>query len=134
MAGIRGNNLKPETTLETCLREKEILFTRNDKRLPGSPDFGFYHAADFEYFLVVFVHGCFWHGCRKHYKCPKSNVEFWKKKLKGNRARDRRNRRDLQAWDIEVVTVWECQLRKRTLVRTINRVAKRLEKHYAAKA
>ena len=62
---------------------------------------------------VVFVNGCFWHG---HSGCsratiPATNREFWLKKLKGNKARDDRNKHLLVDKGWEVMTVWECDLR-----------------------
>ena len=26
--------------------------------------------------LIVFIDGCFWHGCPKHFKLPKTNTEY----------------------------------------------------------
>ncbi len=39
--------------------------------------------------LAVFVDGCFWHGCPKHGRKPKSRKTFWTAKLERNAARDR---------------------------------------------
>jgi DNA mismatch endonuclease (patch repair protein) len=38
---------------------------------------------------VVFVDGCFWHGCPIHHVLPRSNREYWQDKVTTNRARDR---------------------------------------------
>ena len=43
---------------------------------------------------------------------PTSNVDFWEKKLYGNKARDTRNQDILSAMGWNVITVWECELRK----------------------
>jgi DNA mismatch endonuclease Vsr len=40
--------------------------------LPGSPDW--YNKSKK---TVVFIHGCFWHGCDEHGSQPKTNAEFW---------------------------------------------------------
>ena len=67
-----------------------------------------------KYKTIVFVHGCFWHhheGC-KYATMPKSNVDFWKKKLYGNRERDERNQKELESMGWKVIIVWECQLKK----------------------
>lgn len=56
---------------------------------------------------VVFVHGCFWHGCRSHFRCPKTNSEFWAEKIRRNRERHSRNARTLRRMGYEVVVVWE---------------------------
>ena len=39
--------------------------------------------------LVVFLDGCFWHGCPLHGTTPKSNTEWWEVKITANRERDR---------------------------------------------
>ena len=41
-----------------------------------------------------------------------SNVEFWEKKLYGNRERDARNQKELEEMGWAVITVWECHLKK----------------------
>jgi DNA mismatch endonuclease (patch repair protein) len=40
---------------------------------------------------------------------PKSRVAFWRTKLKGNVARDRRNLAKLRDQGWRVLTIWECQ-------------------------
>lgn len=40
--------------------------------------------------LAVFLDGCFWHGCPDHGNLPKSNREWWARKLQDNRERDQR--------------------------------------------
>jgi len=48
------------------------------------PDFVFLKSR-----TAIFVDGCFWHGCPKHATKPANNKDFWKKKLAGNKKRDR---------------------------------------------
>ena len=70
---------------------------------------------------MVFVHGCFWHlheGCKRA-KMPKSNVDYWKKKLYGNRERDERNQKELEEMGWNVIILWECQLKKDNRERTL---------------
>lgn len=104
MAKIRGDFLGPERRLRSALRRAGVRFRRNVRSLPGSPDAVAGRVA-------VFVHGCFWHGCPSHYRPPKSNRPFWSAKLAGNRARDRRARRELAAAGYVVAEVWEHDLR-----------------------
>jgi len=40
--------------------------------------------------VVVFVDGCFWHGCPIHATAPRANAEWWREKLDANATRDRR--------------------------------------------
>lgn len=109
MSRIRGKDTKPEMLVRSYLFSRGLRFRKNDKRYPGSPD-----VVLPKYNTVVFVHGCFWHhheGCR-YATMPKSNVEYWEKKLYGNMERDERNRKELEEMGWNVITVWECELKK----------------------
>lgn len=57
--------------------------------------------------VVVFVDGCFWHGCPIHATEPKNNAGWWREKLAANVARDGRNRRALLDLGWTVVQIWE---------------------------
>jgi DNA mismatch endonuclease (patch repair protein) len=61
--------------------------------------------------VVVFVDGCFWHGCPLHATQPKDNRAFWWNKIRTNRARDRRVHRALRAKGWKVLRIWEHALR-----------------------
>lgn len=43
---------------------------------------------------------------------PKSNVDYWKPKLYRNRERDECNQKELEEMGWNVITVWECELKK----------------------
>lgn len=109
MSRIRGRDTKPELLVRKYLFGQGLRFRKNDKRLPGHPDIVFP-----KYRTVVFVNGCFWHGhegCR-YYVLPKSNCEFWSSKIERNKARDERDRLELESKGWRVVVVWECELKK----------------------
>ena len=57
--------------------------------------------------LVVFIDGCFWHGCPTHYTTPRSRRDFWASKLRQNFDRDRRQTDALSAAGWRVVRLWE---------------------------
>lgn len=57
--------------------------------------------------VVVFVDGCFWHGCPQHGTQPKRNCEWWNAKLLRNIARDRETDEHMEAMGWRVVRVWE---------------------------
>ncbi|RCV86923.1 very short patch repair endonuclease [Billgrantia montanilacus] len=57
--------------------------------------------------LVVFVDGCFWHGCPLHGTWPKNNAEFWRNKIETNRQRDSDTNRRLTTLGWHVLRVWE---------------------------
>lgn len=57
--------------------------------------------------IAVFIDGCFWHGCPKHYVEPKANSEYWRPKIARNTERDRDSTRRLQEAGWEVMRFWE---------------------------
>jgi DNA mismatch endonuclease (patch repair protein) len=77
--------------------------------------------------LVVFVDGCFWHGCPLHSTLPKNNSTFWHTKIEGNRQRDNRSRIALRKKGWKVVRIWEHALRDaKGQARVLKRIANRL--------
>jgi DNA mismatch endonuclease (patch repair protein) len=56
---------------------------------------------------VVFVDGCFWHGCPLHYVAPRTRRSFWASKLIHNIERDRRQTLQLEEEGWTVIRVWE---------------------------
>ena len=93
--------------------------------LPGSPD-----IVLRRYGVVIFVHGCFWHGHETHIHIPKSNTEFWQTKIMRNRERDERQKARLRAARWNVLTVWECQLRPAMRERTLAAVEYYINRSY----
>src|SRR5688572_8868959 len=57
--------------------------------------------------VVVFVDGCFWHGCPLHATQPKNNAAWWREKLATNFARDRRTDSELTRRGWTVMRHWE---------------------------
>ena len=57
--------------------------------------------------LVVYLDGCFWHGCPVHGNLPKSNREWWAAKLEANRERDSRATQLLVDGGWTVLRFWE---------------------------
>ena len=109
MSRIKGKDTKPEVLVRKYLFSKGLRFRKNDKRYPGHP-----YIVLPKYKTIIFVHGCFWHfheNCR-YAVMPSSNVDFWKKKLNGNRLRDERNKKALTEMGWNVIVIWECQLKK----------------------
>lgn len=127
MAGIRGQDTKPEITIRRLLFSKGYRFRLRRKDLPGRPD-----IVLPKYNAVIFVHGCFWHG---HEQCnlfrmPKSKQEFWNKKISGNIIRDEIAIVKLQEDGWRVCTVWECALKGRNRLgedKVINSLASWIE-------
>lgn len=119
MSQIRGKDTKPEILVRKYLFSRGLRFRKNDKRYPGTPD-----IVLPKYNTIIFVHGCFWHlheGC-KYGVMPKSNVDFWKKKLYGNKERDKRNKKELEELGWKVIVVWECELKKDKCEQTLEKL------------
>ena len=108
MGKVRGKNTGPERTVRSLLHRMGFRFRLHRKDLPGKPD-----IILPKYKTVIFVHGCFWHMCKKCSKgtIPKTRKEFWMEKLMGNVKRDQRNHQDLRDTGWKVITVWECELK-----------------------
>lgn len=126
MSRIRGDNLGPESRLAAALDAAGADYERNVADLPGKPDFEL-EAGDRA--LAVFVHGCFWHGCPRHYRRPKTRVRWWADKVASNRARDARVRSELRAMFHSTMVVWEHDVRTAAAARrAAERVMSRVER------
>ncbi|MGE0607493.1 MAG: very short patch repair endonuclease [Pirellulales bacterium] len=107
MALIRHKHTKPELAVRRLIHSLGYRYRLHGRGLPGTPDLVFRSRRK-----VIFVHGCFWHlhaGCRNN-RPPKSRASFWLPKLRGNRGRDRRNRREIAKMGWQSLVIWECEL------------------------
>lgn len=117
MSRIGAKDTKPEMIVRKFLHSLSFRYVLHDKRLAGKPDLVFP-----KFKAVVFIEGCFWHGHQncKYAHLPKSNQRFWKEKIEGNVARDKRSRRILKKEGWTVIVVWECQLKPNKREKTLN--------------
>ena len=108
MRAVRSRNTAPEWIVRRGLFRMGFRFRLQRRDLPGTPD-----LFVLRYRVVVFVNGCFWHqhGCASTTR-PRSNTEFWNRKLDGNASRDVRTLRELSMGGFRVAVVWECSLKK----------------------
>lgn len=108
MSRIKGKDTRIEVAVRKRLFSYGYRYRKNDKKLPGKPD-----IVLPKYRTVIFIHGCFWHlhaNC-KNSRLPKSNVDFWKKKLNHNVENDIKNEKALKELGWKVITVWECEIK-----------------------
>ena len=108
MFRIKGKNTKPELLVRKWLWSRGYRYRLHRKDLPGKPDIVFLRQRK-----AVFVHGCFWHkhDCR-YFKWPRTNRDFWKKKINENVRRDQKNYHNLIADGWNYFIVWECELKE----------------------
>lgn len=113
MAAIRSGNTSPELVVRKNLFSLGYRYRLHKRDLPGKPDI-YIKSRN----ALIFVNGCFWHqhpNCRYATK-PKSNKKFWGQKLKRNVERDKKNKKTLKRMGYKVITVWECEVGKSTIV------------------
>lgn len=107
MSAIRGHDTTPARPVRSALHHHGLRFRLHVRGLPGCPD-----IVRPRHRTVILMHGCF---CYRHIGCykstlPTTNLAWWVAKLRRNRARDRRNIRDLRTAGWRVIVVWECEL------------------------
>lgn len=107
MSHIRSTNSKPEEKVRKYLFSQGLRYRKNVRKLPGCPD-----IVLPKYKTVIFVNGCFWHyhNCGR-FAWPKSNEEYWYKKIKRNVERDISNTKILEQKGWQVLVIWECELK-----------------------
>jgi len=107
MASVPSKNTKPEICVRSAAHKLGYRYRLHRKDLPGNPDMVFVSKR-----IAIFVHGCFWHGhdCPMGRNKPKSNTEYWGKKLSLNKERDSRSIEELGKLGWKVVIFWECQI------------------------
>ena len=97
---------------------------KSPKKLPKfqvKPDFVFPKLK-----LAVFVDGCFWHGCPRHFIKPRRNAAFWRRKIAGNRARDRIVNRTVRKMGWGVLRIWEHELTRKNEAGLLGRLRRAL--------
>ncbi|WP_338336905.1 very short patch repair endonuclease [Marseilla massiliensis] len=106
MASIHSRDTRPELIVRRYLFARGFRFRLAHPRLPGRPD-----IVLRKYRTAIFVNGCFWHGhdC-KAFHLPKTNTDFWRRKIDRNRRRDVDVQRRLAEMGWHCLTVWECEL------------------------
>jgi len=100
MSRIRSSHTSPELVLKAKLKG----FEHNPNEF-GKPDFVNYPKKS-----VIFVDGCFWHGCSEHYREPKQNKKYWEQKIKRNISRGYEVNIAYENAGWKVIRIWEHDL------------------------
>jgi DNA mismatch endonuclease, patch repair protein len=98
---------KLESLVTQELWKKGFRFRRNVRGMVGTPD-----IAIKKYKVVIFIDSCFWHFCPIHGRMPKSNIDFWKKKLERNQERDKEHNQFYLQKGWHILRIWEHEIRQ----------------------
>lgn len=126
MRKVKSKGTWQEIFIRKLVHSMGYRYRLNKKDLPGNPD-----LVLKKYKKVIFVHGCFWHG---HKRCrraalPTTNADFWKKKINGNKKRDKANFRLLKKLDWEYLIIWQCEIKKSRLEELAKKISEFLERY-----
>jgi len=119
MSRIKSKDTKPEMLVRKFLFANGFRYRLNVNNLPSKPD-----LILPKYKTVIFINGCFWHGhqgCR-YFVIPRTRTDWWLEKINGTRFRDQCNIISLKASGWNVITIWECQLKKEIKEITLNQL------------
>lgn len=120
MSRIRGRNTKIDLAMKRILSEigcKHVMYPK----MYGNPDFSIPSKK-----IAIFCDGDFWHGHNYHNK-KNPRRKFWRDKIEGNMARDRRISRKLRRDDWSVLRFWEHDIENNPK-KCIGRILKTLER------
>jgi DNA mismatch endonuclease, patch repair protein len=105
MAMVRVRDTAPELALRRELHRRGLRY-RVDAAIPGLPrrrvDILFTKQR-----IVVFIDGCFWHGCSRHRSIPENNREWWAEKIAATRTRDHTTDHTLKEMGYQTLRFWE---------------------------
>ena len=130
MAAIRSKDTSPEIAVRRYLHSNGLRFRLHASELPGKPDVVFPRRR-----CVVFIHGCFWHGCTKCVdgtRTVKSRTRYWTKKIGANKARDLAHQAALESLGWKGLVIWECKVGDAKCLRRLVRSIAHSTKHKSA--
>ncbi len=108
MRAVRSKDMAPELVVRRLVHGLGYRYRLHKRELPGKPYLAFGPRNK-----VIFVHGCFWHQHKKSAcldgRLPKSNIDYWKPKLRSNTDRDAENLRRLKELGWKALVIWECE-------------------------
>jgi DNA mismatch endonuclease (patch repair protein) len=103
---VRVRDTAPELALRRELHRRGLRY-RVDHPLPLE---GVRRRSDLTFpgaRLVVFVDGCYWHGCQEHFRPSGANRDWWVAKIERTRARDADTDRRLAEMGWAFLRMWE---------------------------
>lgn len=105
MSAIRSTHTKLEDMVTKELWRRGFRFIKYNNRLRGKPDISIK-----KYKIAIFIDSCFWHLCELHGHVPKSNIDYWSKKLQRNKERDQEITSYYQQIGWHILRIWEHEI------------------------
>ncbi|NHA00602.1 very short patch repair endonuclease [Nocardioides sp. W3-2-3] len=105
MEGNRGRDTTAELAVRRLVHARGLRYRINyrpEPTLRRTGDLVFTKAR-----VVVFIDGCYWHGCPEHFVMPVRNREFWESKIRRNQERDAETTSALRQCGWTVLRFWE---------------------------
>ena len=106
MSSIRAKS-RLEDKVAHELFKRGLRYRRNNRKLLGTPDISIQ-----KYKVVIFIDSCFWHSCPIHGNRPKTNTEYWEKKLDRNIEKAKEVNAFYEAHGWHIMRVWEHELKE----------------------
>ena len=107
MSRIKSSNTKAELLFRRYIWSQNVRGYRINTKIKGKPDLYFPRKK-----IAVFIDGCFWHKCPICFARPKSNNEYWDKKIENNVTRDKQVNKQLNSENISVIRFWEHEINR----------------------
>ena len=108
MRQIKSKDTRPEMMVRRLVFGLGYRYRLHRKTLPGRPDLAFIAKKK-----AIFVNGCFWHGhdCPNGKRVPRTNTDFWVRKIARNKERDAESLKGLAEQGWQTLTIWECEMK-----------------------
>lgn len=116
MRNIQSKGTAPEMRVMRELKKRKIYFAKHVDSIIGKPDIVFRRKK-----IVVFIDSDFWHGHPERFIMPKTNTDYWTKKISYNRKRDSQVTYELMEQGWTVIRLWEYDINKK-LDECMNRI------------
>ncbi len=107
MRAVKGKRTKLEKRLFSMLAGMRLKgWKQNMANITGKPDVVFVDQK-----VVIFVDGCFWHGCPVcQRKLPQTNCEYWESKISRNVELAKSYNKQLRSDGWTIVRIWEHEI------------------------
>lgn len=125
MQGNKSKDTKPEMIVRRYLHASGLRY-----RVHSRPIKDWNRRADIVFprvKIAIFINGCYWHGCPKHYKKPKTNTVYWTQKIERNIERDVETFKRLRTEGWSVIVLWEHENLDKKAIKVALRVKRRID-------